>query len=132
VYRRAYALLVGIAVVMGSLAVIAAISVDKKLVDPEGFLGPSWLRLPLLLTGAFVQSAIDMWDVDYGYTVLFGIGGTFVIGIGSLAFGLVLMFVWYLFPRSKRFFRGESLNRDTQVMVPDEPATTIRSIDGGI
>ena len=56
-YRRAYALLVGIAVVMGGLAVIAAISVDKSLVDPEGFLGPSWLRLPLLLTGAF---ALDL------------------------------------------------------------------------
>jgi len=57
VYRRAYALLVGIAVVMGALAVIAAISLDKRLVDPEGFLGPSWLRLPLLLTGAF---ALDL------------------------------------------------------------------------
>ena len=56
-YRRAYALLVGIAVVMGALAVIAAISLDKKLVDPEGFLGPSWLRLPLLLTAAF---ALDL------------------------------------------------------------------------
>ena len=67
-----------------------------------------------------------------GYTVLFGIGGTFVIGIGSLAIGLVLMFLWFLFPRSKRFFRGESLNRDTEVMVPDEPGATIRSVDGGI
>lgn len=86
----------------------------------------------LMLTYAFVQSAIDMWQIDYGYTELLGIGGTFVIGIGSLAFGLVLMFVWYLFPRSKRFFRGESLNRDTEVMVPDEPSVTIRSIDGGI
>ncbi|MGW8481886.1 APC family permease [Microbacterium sp. NPDC055903] len=86
----------------------------------------------VLLAGAFVQSAIDMWDVDYGYTVIWGIGGTFVVGIGSLAVGLVLMFVWYLFPRSKRFFAGESLNRDTQVMVPDEPGEVIRSIDGGI
>ena len=56
-YRRAYALLVGIAVVMGGLAVTAAISLDKPLVDPEGFLGPSWLRLPLLLPGAF---ALDL------------------------------------------------------------------------
>src|SRR6218665_3753705 len=86
----------------------------------------------LMLTLAFVQSAIDMWDVDYGYTVLFGIGGTFVVGIGSLAIGIVLMFIWYLFPRSKRFFRGESLNRETEVMVPDEPGDFIRSIDGGI
>jgi len=86
----------------------------------------------LMLTAAFVQSAIDMWDVDYGYSVLFGIGGTFVVGIGSLAIGLVLMLVWYLFPRSKRFFRGESLNVDTQVMVPENPTEFPRSIDGGI
>jgi hypothetical protein len=57
VYRRAYALLVGIAVVMVVLAVTAAISLDKRLVDPEGFLGPSWLRLPLLLSAAF---ALDL------------------------------------------------------------------------
>jgi hypothetical protein len=54
VYRRAYVLLVGFAVVMGVLAVITAVVLDKRLADPEGFLGPSWLRLPLLLTGAFL------------------------------------------------------------------------------
>jgi len=86
----------------------------------------------LMLSYAFVQSAIDMWDVDYGYTVLFGIGGTFVVGIGALLVGVVLMVVWFLFPRSKRFFRGESLNRDTQVMVPEDPAEFTRSIDGGL
>jgi amino acid transporter len=86
----------------------------------------------LMLTYAFVQSAIDMWDVDYGYTVLFGIGGTFVVGIGALAVGVVLMFVWFLFPRSKRFFGGDSLNRDTPVLVPDEGADFSRSVDGGL
>ncbi|MFE1645530.1 APC family permease [Microbacterium sp. P01] len=86
----------------------------------------------LMLTFAFVQSAIDMFDVDYGYTVLFGIGGTFVLGIGSLAFGIVLMLIWFMFPRSKKFFRGESLNRDTEVLVPDDASEYTRSIDGGI
>jgi len=94
------------------------------------------LVFPLLgagmLTFAFVQSAIDMWDVDYGYTVLFGIGGTFVVGIGALLVGVVLMFVWFLFPRSKPFFQGRSLNRDTEVMVPEEPEVYTRSIDGGL
>ncbi|MET0296398.1 MAG: APC family permease [Microbacterium sp.] len=85
-----------------------------------------------MLTYAFVQSAIDMFDVDYGYTVIWGIGGTFVIGIGALAIGVVLMFIWFLFPRSKPFFRGESLNRDTPVLVPDEPGEFVRSVDGGI
>ena len=86
----------------------------------------------LMLTYAFVQSAIDMWAVDYGYTELLGIGGTFVIGIGALLVGVVLMFVWYMFPRAKPFFSGRSLNRDTPVMVPDEPEAYSRSIDGGI
>ena len=86
----------------------------------------------LMLTFAFVQSAIDMYDVDYGYTVLLGIGGTFVVGIGALLVGVVLMFVWYLFPRSKPFFDGRSLNRETPVMVPDDPADFARSIDGGV
>ncbi len=86
----------------------------------------------LMLTYAFVQSAIDMYDVDYGYTVLFGIGGTFVIGIGALAFGVLLMFLWFAFPGSKPFFRGESLNRETPVLVPDDPAEATRSVDGGV
>ena len=85
-----------------------------------------------MLTFAFVQSAIDMFDVDYGNTVLLGIGGTFVVGIGALLVGVVLMFVWYLFPRSKPFFQGRALNRETPVLVPEEPGDIIRSIDGGI
>jgi amino acid transporter len=48
----------------------------------------------LMLTAAFVFSAIDMFDRDYGYTVIFGIGGVFVVGIGSLALGVVLMVLW--------------------------------------
>ena len=86
----------------------------------------------LMLTYAFIQSAIDMFATDYGNTELLGVGGTFVLGIGSLAFGVVLMVLWYVFPGSKAFFRGESLNRDTEVLVPEEPITYPRSVDGGI
>ncbi len=85
----------------------------------------------LMLTAAFVFSAIDMINPDYGYTVLFGIGGVFVVGIGSLALGVVLMIVWSFFPRSKPFFRGESLNETTEVLVPEEAVPPKRSVDGG-
>lgn len=74
----------------------------------------------LMLGYAFVQSAIDMIDPEYGYTVFFGIGGVFVIGIGALALGLVVMGLWALNKDAKPYFRGESLNRDTPVLVPDE------------
>ncbi|KQY50234.1 MULTISPECIES: phosphatase PAP2 family protein [unclassified Nocardioides] len=53
-YRRAYVLLVGVATLMGALAVFTAISLGERVVDPEGFLGPSWLRLPLLVFGALL------------------------------------------------------------------------------
>ena len=85
----------------------------------------------LMLTAAFVLSVRDMIDVDYGYTILLGVGGVFVVGVGSLAFGAVLMIVWFFFAGSKPFFRGESLNRDTEVLVPEEEQLVIRSVDGG-
>lgn len=57
-YRRAYALLVGIAVVMGTLAFVVSMKYDQPLLDPEGkFLGPSWARLPILL---IVAVAVDL------------------------------------------------------------------------
>jgi amino acid transporter len=86
----------------------------------------------LLLTAAFVFSAIDMFDPDYGYTVLFGIGGVFVVGIGSLALGVVLMIEWSLFAESRPFFRGETLNESTEVLVPEDVSPPRRSVDGGL
>jgi amino acid transporter len=85
----------------------------------------------VILTGAFVKSAIDMFATDYGETILLGVGGVFVIGVGSLLLGVVLMVVWALFRESRPFFRGESLNRDTEVLVPEDDHPVLRSVDGG-
>ena len=43
---------------MGVLAVVAAASLDRGLLDPDGFLGPAWLRLPLLLLAAFAADLL--------------------------------------------------------------------------
>ncbi len=54
-HRRAWTLLVGIAATMGVLAFVVSSLYDRPLLDPEGsFLGPTWLRLPLLLLGALL------------------------------------------------------------------------------
>jgi hypothetical protein len=79
-----------------------------------------------------VYSAIDMLDPDYGYTVIWGVGGVFVVGVGSLLLGAVLMVVWSFFADAKPFFRGESLNRETEVRVPEDEQVVIRSVDGGV
>lgn len=45
----------------------------------------------LAMAGAFVFSAVDMLSPDYGSTVIFGLGGAFVIGIGLILTGIPLM-----------------------------------------
>ncbi|RYC14360.1 inositol phosphorylceramide synthase [Nocardioides zhouii] len=39
---------------MGALALAASLTLDRPLVDPEGFLGPAVVRLPLIVLGAFL------------------------------------------------------------------------------
>lgn len=61
------------------------------------------------LLGAFLIAAYQYADPDYGETSLAGIGGVFVLGIGSLVLGLILMFVWQA--KAPAYFRGETLPR---------------------
>lgn len=63
------------------------------------------------LLGAFAVASYQYADPDYGYTSLLGIGGVFVLGIGSLLLGLVLMFVWQA--KAPAFFRGRTLPKRT-------------------
>ena len=59
------------------------------------------------LLGAFVIAAYQYADPEYGDTSVGGIGGVFLLGIGSLVLGFVLMFVWQA--RHPAYFRGETL-----------------------
>src|ERR1035437_3305406 len=74
-----------------------------------------WMRgvLPflggLLLLGAFVDACYNYAQPGYGKTTIFGIGGVFVIGIGALLLGGVLMIVYRLVAPS--FFKGQTLPR---------------------
>lgn len=77
--------------------------------------------LPLLggigMAAAFLESAKDMIDPDYGFTSFGPIGGVFVIGVGMLALGVPLMIACAV--RLRAFFRGETLNEDTPILVPE-------------
>ena len=72
----------------------------------------------LILAAAFVKSAIDMWDPAYGTTSLGNVGGVFIMGVGSLLVGVVLM-IAYSF-KAPAFFRGKTLHKDTPILVPED------------
>jgi amino acid transporter len=73
----------------------------------------------LMLAAVFVKLVIDTVDPDYGSGgSIFGLGTVFVLGIGTLALGLVVMFAWQA--REAAFFRGETLKHDTPALVVEE------------
>ncbi len=59
-----------------------------------------------VLGWAFVRSALDSLDPEYGSTVIFGVGGIFVIWAFLSGVGLVIMLVWNM--RAPAFFRNET------------------------
>ncbi|MEP6814083.1 MAG: phosphatase PAP2 family protein [Marmoricola sp.] len=56
--RHAWVLLVGNAVLMSVLAIICSRSLGYPLRDPDGFLGPAWVRLPLLVALALFADLV--------------------------------------------------------------------------
>jgi amino acid transporter len=89
-----------------------------------------WLKGILPFVGAaalayfFFKGAYDFWNYTYGssyWTMQFPphwkIGGVFLTGIGALVFGLILMFVYRFI--NPPFFKGQTLNKDTPILVQD-------------
>ncbi|MFD8993690.1 APC family permease [Streptomyces abikoensis] len=69
----------------------------------------------LLLASVFCKTLHDMWNPDYGSgSAVLGVGSVFVIGVGLLLLGVVLMEL--MRRRSPAFFRGEVLTRSTPVI----------------
>ncbi|MFI7587244.1 APC family permease [Spongisporangium articulatum] len=63
----------------------------------------------LLLLAAFVIACFQYADPNYGETSIAGIGSVFVLGIGTLAFGVVLMVIYSRF--APEYFKGHTLPR---------------------
>jgi amino acid transporter len=63
-----------------------------------------------ILGWALVHQLIASYKTSFGLTTIFGIGGVFVIGVGAVLIGVVLMLLWNL--RSRAFFRGETFTPD--------------------
>lgn len=53
----------GVSIGIGVVAVIVAEALDEPLRDPDGFLGPAWIRLPAMVLGAFLLDVVprSLW-----------------------------------------------------------------------
>ena len=133
---------------MGLLAVVAAVTLDRTLVDPEGFLGPSWLRLPLLVLGAMALDMLPrtLWESRLNPALMGGIVRqrwrehwtrerlTLVV------MGLVCFYITYVSYRNLKSFLpfimgDEKYDRELHLMdrvlfFGNEPATVLHTIFG--
>ena len=57
-------------------------------------------------------------DYDGTGVSIFGLGVVFVLGLGLILAGVVLMFVWRF--KAPAFFRGETLNKGTPSLIIPE------------
>ena len=73
----------------------------------------------LLLSVVFLKTTIDTFDPNYGTgSSVFGIGSVFVLGVGLLLLGVVLMLWWRV--KEPGFFRGDVLKHDTPSLVVED------------
>lgn len=81
------------------------------------FLAPLLGGLGLIVV--FLQTAIDSWDPAFGSgSELFGVGLVFVIGIGILVAGAVIMLIFRA--RNPEFFDGRTLTEESSALVIPE------------
>lgn len=147
-YRPAYALLIGVAGTMGILAVAASIHLDRPLVDPEGFLGPSWLRLPMLVFGAFLLDMLPrtLWFSRMRPSAMPALVKARVRThwnrerITLVVLGLICFYVTYVSYRNIKSFLPFLLGEDKYdrelhlidraLLLGHEPATVLHSVLG--
>ncbi|CAN5164354.1 APC family permease [soil metagenome] len=76
----------------------------------------------LVLTGVFIKTLIDSADPDYGSgSSVGGLGTVFILGVGIILFGVVLMGIMYAI--APAFFKGETLKRDTPAFTEEDITT---------
>jgi amino acid transporter len=73
----------------------------------------------LVLTVVFIQTAVDSWAPEFGSgSEIFGVGLVFVLGVGILALGVVVMLV--MSRLRPGYFRGDTIRQDTPALVVPE------------
>ena len=147
VQRRAWGLLVAITATMGIVAVTVSQLLDLRLVDPEGFLGPAWVRLPAMVLGAFLLDVVprSVWRARWRFGSVLQEARTLVRDhwtrqrLALLTIGLTCFYITYVSYRNLKnylpdFYTGTQdavLHRlDRWLFLGNEPATILHAVFG--
>jgi hypothetical protein len=133
---------------MGGLALLTSISLDKRLLDPEGFLGPSWARLPLLLFGALLLDMLPrvVWQAKMRPRAIWPVVKERWAThwnrerITLVVMGLVCFYITYVSYRNLKSFLPEAMGpekydrqlhlMDQALFFGNEPAVVLHSVLG--
>jgi hypothetical protein len=132
---------------MGIAAIVVSIALDEGLKDPDGSLGPSWFRLPMMVLGAFVVDVVprSLWRARRRPRS-FGVQARRIISehwtrerITLVVVGLVTFYVTYVSYRNLKNFLPQVNHtlHDTQLHAIDkalmfghEPAVMLHQLLG--
>jgi len=139
--------MVAVALTMGTVAVIASWALDNRLHDPDGFLGPVWVRLPVMVGAAFLLDIVPraVWR-GRGGVVATGREAKAVVRehwtrerITLVVLGLTSFYVTYVSYRNLKNFLPDAFNKeqdgllhriDLWVFLGNEPATVLHAVFG--
>jgi hypothetical protein len=147
VKRRAWGLLVGVALTMGLLAVLVSLHLDRRLLDPDGFLGPAWVRLPAMVLGAFLLDVVprSVWRSRWRFRNVLAEARVLVRHhwtkqrLALLTIGLTCFYITYVSYRNLKNYlpdyyettQDSVLHRlDRFLLLGHEPATILHAVFG--
>ena len=145
--RRPYGLLVGVAVGMGLSAVVASQALGQRLLDPDGFLGPAWVRMPMMVVVAFLVDVIprSLWHARRHPTTFVAEVREVVRGhwtrqrLALVVIGLTSFYITYVsyrnlknyLPKTYSTMKDPMLHKvDVWLFFGHEPAAVLHSIFG--
>jgi hypothetical protein len=138
---------VGVALLMGVVAIVVSQALDVRLRDPDGFLGPAWVRLPAMVLGAFLLDVVprSMWRARRRPRSFMNEARTLVREhwtrerIALLIIGLTSFYVTYVSYRNLKNYLPQLYDTmqdpllhklDLWLFFGHEPATVLHSIFG--
>jgi hypothetical protein len=135
-------------VTMGLLAVVVSQLLDRRLLDPDGFLGPAWVRLPAMVLGAFLLDVVprSLWRSRWRFRSALAEARALVRDhwtkqrLALLTIGLTCFYVTYVSYRNLKNYLPDlygSANQDSLLhrfdrflFLGHEPATILHAVFG--